>query len=66
MKKLIERVEEFWCVNMHGKPMWPYRGRYVCRVCHREFPVRFERAEEDAGRPHETAFATAAIVARRA
>jgi len=43
MKKMLEWIEEFWCVNMHNSEvMWPYRGRYQCRVCHREYPVSFE------------------------
>ena len=55
MKRLWQRIEEFWCINMHSGVMWPYRGRYQCRVCLREYPV-----------PFETAVCAASMAARRA
>ena len=65
MKRLLERVEEFWCMNMHGQPMWPSRGRYQCRVCLRQYPVRFEASVEEGPR-RENVFGVVAAVARRA
>ena len=42
MRKWLDCVERFWCARMHGRPMWPVRGRYQCAICLREFPVQFE------------------------
>ncbi len=42
MRRLIDRIEELWCIHMHGSVTWPFRGRYRCSVCFREYPVRFE------------------------
>ncbi len=66
MRNLLERFEEFWCRNMHGQPMWPSRGRYQCRVCLRQYPVRFETAVEEHGPRRANAFAVATVAARRA
>ncbi len=66
MKNLMERVAEFWCENMHGQPLWPSHGRYQCRVCLREYPVRFE-AEFIEERPQRNPrFQATAVAARRA
>jgi hypothetical protein len=65
MRKLAERIAEFWCSNMHGQPMWPSRGHYQCRVCLREYPVLFEEAEPARPR-REPRFVTPAVAARRA
>jgi len=48
MNTWLERIAQFWCANMHGSPMWPNRGHYQCRVCHREYPVRFETPGDGA------------------
>jgi transposase-like protein len=48
MRSLWEQVKELWCVNFHSEIMWPFEGRYLCRVCQREFPVEFERTTESA------------------
>lgn len=66
MKKILDRVEQFWCENMHGAPMWPTHGRYQCRVCLREYPVPFEITEDDAMPRREAAFRATTVVARRA
>ncbi len=66
MKKLLERVEDFWCRNMHGQPMWPSHGHYQCRVCLRQYPVPFESAEEEEERPRRAHSFAPAAVARRA
>ncbi len=29
----------WWCRKMHGTPMWPIHGFYVCRICLRSFPL---------------------------
>lgn len=65
MKNLLERVEEFWCRTMHGAPLWPSHGRYQCRVCLREFPIQFEKSEDEVP-PRRNASLIAAAVARRA
>jgi hypothetical protein len=46
MRKWVDRLERLWCARMHGRPMWPVRGRYQCAVCLREFPVEFEMRHE--------------------
>jgi len=63
MNNWMERIAEFWCASMHGTPMWPARGRYECRVCHRTYPVRFEAAEE-SGQAQETLFHAPALARR--
>jgi hypothetical protein len=42
MKRMIDRFEQLWCRSMHAQAMWPFRGRYRCQVCLREYPVTFE------------------------
>lgn len=32
-------ISKWWCQNMHSKAMWPIHGRYICRVCRREYPI---------------------------
>ena len=46
MSKWVDRLERLWCARMHGRPMWPVRGRYQCPVCLREFPVQFEAVRQ--------------------
>ena len=48
MKRILDQIEELWCIHMHAGVMWPFRGRYQCRTCLREYPVRFE-TEGDHG-----------------
>jgi hypothetical protein len=46
--KLMEKLAAFWCSIAHDSPMWPIHGRYVCRVCGREYPVEWsEEAVEE-------------------
>lgn len=33
----------FICEHFHGSPMQPIHSRYICRVCHRETPVEWEK-----------------------
>lgn len=42
MKRILSQLEELWCMNMHNGVMWPVHGHYRCRICLREYPVRFE------------------------
>jgi len=35
----FERLGIHWCRGMHDSPMWPVRGHYQCRTCHRSFQV---------------------------
>ena len=63
MSKLLDRIEELWCVHMHTATMWPFKGRYQCGVCLREFPVGFEARSE---RRPAVPFAGAEVAARRA
>jgi hypothetical protein len=51
MKRILDRIEEFWCLQMHSGVMWPIRGHYICRDCHREYPVSFEAKRNAAQRP---------------
>ena len=37
-----DRISELWCRRMHSRAMWPFRGRYVCRQCLREYTVTWE------------------------
>jgi hypothetical protein len=46
MKRLLDRIGELWCINVHRSTMWPVRGRYRCGVCLREYPVQFEGLHE--------------------
>ena len=41
MIRLIESALRQWCYVMHPAPMWPVRGKWRCRRCLREFPVRW-------------------------
>jgi hypothetical protein len=64
MRHLLEQIEEFWCKNMHSDIMWPSGGRYLCRVCQREYRVQFDavRLEPDHA-VHRTA--SPAVMAAR-
>ena len=42
MKHLLDELGKLWCIHMHVDMMWPFRGRYHCRVCRREYRVAFE------------------------
>jgi hypothetical protein len=42
VRHLIDRFGELWCIHTHASVMWPFRGRYRCSVCLREYRVRFE------------------------
>ena len=64
MKRILERVEEIWCMSMHGQTMWPFRGHYHCGVCLREYPVQFESLVAKPRR--ESSFVTGGIAVRRA
>jgi hypothetical protein len=58
MIRLLSSIANFvgntWCKFMHPDPMWPVRGENQCRVCHRRFPVAWEKA---AVRPEAAAVA---------
>jgi hypothetical protein len=45
MKRLLDRIGELWCINVHRSAMWPVKGRYRCAVCLRQYPVQFEIVE---------------------
>ena len=64
MSKLLNRIEELWCINMHSATMWPFKGHYQCGVCLRQFPVDFEVGERPE-RHAAVAFAAPEVVARR-
>jgi hypothetical protein len=38
---MIERILAAWCRNMHGAPMWPVNGKYICRKCLRSHTVEW-------------------------
>jgi hypothetical protein len=65
MSKMLERIEELWCIHMHTATMWPFKGHYQCGVCLRQFPVSFEAAQMPERMP-AVAFAQAHVAARRA
>ena len=46
MKRFLEEAGRIWCIHMHTGVMWPFRGRYRCRTCLREYPVPFEPRRE--------------------
>jgi len=48
MRRLLNQIEKFWCVAVHNDVMWPFRGRYRCRVCNREYVVGFELVNPEA------------------
>jgi hypothetical protein len=64
MRKILQQVQKFWCINMHGELMWPFRGRYMCRVCLREYPVPF--AAQMVETRHQPAYVSASVAIRRA
>ena len=49
MRNMVDRLEQFWCLHMHKGVMWPIRGHYLCRECHREYPVAFESRHAAGG-----------------
>jgi hypothetical protein len=65
MKRILDRVEELWCMSVHSQTMWPYKGRYQCGVCLREYPVPFE--QPFVAKPRcETRFVAGGVAVRRA
>ena len=44
MKRLEERIMDFWCNLMHTDVMWPSHGHYECLTCGRRYPVCWESA----------------------
>lgn len=40
-------LARLWCRYMHGVPLWPMHGRYICRKCLREIKCEFLVPEED-------------------
>jgi len=48
MNRMLEKIGEWWCTNMHRSAMWPMHGQYRCAVCLREYPVKFENWTERA------------------
>jgi hypothetical protein len=40
--------------------MWPIRGHYLCRECHREYPVAFEARQGAFVEAHMTVYETPA------
>lgn len=51
MGSLWDQFKEWWCINFHSEIMWPFGGHYLCRACHREYPVEFERTASAGSRP---------------
>lgn len=43
---MFEGISRWWCRRTHSKAMWPIHGRYICRVCLREYPVSWLLNEE--------------------
>ena len=47
----MEAPGRIWCKLMHGDPMWPIHGYYLCRECLRQYPVQWESPVEPASIP---------------
>jgi hypothetical protein len=45
---MLEGVSRWWCKRMHSKAMWPIHGKYICRVCLREYPISWVADELEA------------------
>jgi len=43
---MFDRISELWCKIMHGQPMWPIHGRYICPDCLREYAVEWEHPRQ--------------------
>jgi hypothetical protein len=41
------KLGTLWCTLMHESLSWPIHGKYQCRTCGRQYPVRW--AEESGG-----------------
>jgi hypothetical protein len=39
---MMECLFRLWCRTFHDEPMTPIHGRYICRRCLREYPVKWE------------------------
>ena len=51
LRDLWIRIEEFWCIHVHDGAMWPSHGRYLCRVCHRSYPVAWANVPTQRSAP---------------
>ena len=38
----MKRLLDWMCRYLHGEPMLPIHGKYVCRKCLREHPCHWE------------------------
>jgi hypothetical protein len=65
MKRLVEKIGEFWCIHVHQSAMWPVKGKYRCSVCLREYAVVFESHEPVTVRPSNVLPIEAGVSVRR-
>jgi len=65
MKQLLGQLGELWCTTMHTSVMWPFRGKYQCGICHREYAVPFEEVADGEPAQRQALF-TRTVLLRRA
>jgi hypothetical protein len=53
MTQLIERALRLWCQYFHNDIYAPVGGQYLCRSCHRQWPVPWEGAGGSQAQVHE-------------
>ena len=58
---MLKWIQEAWCKQVHGRAMWPIKGKYICPQCLREYPVKWELSRD--GSRAETARAGAGVPA---
>jgi hypothetical protein len=56
-------VGDAWCRMMHSEPMWPVKGEYQCRTCHRKFRVAWEEHAVPQSLPAQKSATNAKIAA---
>jgi hypothetical protein len=39
---MFKWMRRAWCKRVHGRPMWPMHGKYMCSRCLQEYPVFWE------------------------
>lgn len=35
-------IGRWWCMLAHSSPMLPFRGKWICRICLREYPCYWQ------------------------
>jgi hypothetical protein len=50
MRERLNRFAIIWCRLFHTEALRPMKGHYICRTCHRSYPVPWLEGEEYARR----------------